>query len=209
MSANFLNTHLRLTEVAMSRGGQPLFSGVSFDLAPSQVLWVHGDNGIGKTTLLRIVAGFTPPEIGTIAYETAGRPCKASDVVAYQGHQAGFKAKLTAFEALSFWAKTHRFEGKVLDIFSTIGLSDKLSVPVANLSAGQQRRLGLGRLLISRKPVWIMDEPAARLDAEGLKLIENMISQHTDQGGSVLIASHSRAKAIGKRARRLILEAAV
>lgn len=193
----------------MSRGGQPLFSGVSFDLAPGQVLWVHGDNGIGKTTLLRIAAGFTPPETGTAVYETGGQSCRAADVVAYQGHQAGFKAKLTAYEALSFWDRVHKFGGEISNVFSSIGLTEKSSVSTGSLSAGQKRRLGLGRLIISQKPIWVMDEPAASLDAEGAKLIDDIISQHAAQGGSVLIASHSAAKALGTNARRLVLETAL
>jgi len=94
------------------------------------------------------------------------------------------------------------------DIFTLIGLGEKLSVPTGSLSAGQKRRLGLGRLIISQKPVWIMDEPAASLDAEGSQLTEMIISDHTARGGSVIIASHSPAKVLGQNARRLTLRAA-
>jgi len=204
----FPATKLTLTDVGMSRGNYHLFSGVSFELTPGQVLWVHGDNGIGKTTLLRIASGFTPPETGTASYSMSGQSCKPENIIAYQGHQTGFKAKLTVQEELSFWAKLHGFNGQLPDIFTLIGLGEKLSVPTGSLSAGQKRRLGLGRLIISQKPVWIMDEPAASLDAEGSQLTEMIISDHTARGGSVIIASHSPAKVLGQNARRLTLRAA-
>ena len=172
---------VRVSDVAVARGGVPVLEGVSFSLAPGQVLILRGPNGIGKTTLLRAVAGLQPVLAGTIN--------GAEDRVAYAGHVDGLKTTLTVRENLSFWAAVYggRDVDHALAFYDLGSLADRLA---QNLSAGQKRRLGLARLLVTGRPVWVLDEPTVSLDTERVRMFADAVRANCAEGGAALIATH-------------------
>lgn len=172
---------LTVTDICIARGGVPVLEGLSFVLGPGKALVVRGPNGIGKTTLLRTIAGLQPP--------ITGRFEGAEDRIAYAGHSDGIKPTLTVAENLSFWARVFGASGidQALDAFALNELSDRQA---GNLSAGQKRRLGLSRLLVTRRPIWVLDEPTVSLDVSAVALFAEAVRGHLRQGGSALIATH-------------------
>lgn len=173
--------NLTVTDLAISRGGLTVLEGVSLTLAPGQALVLRGPNGIGKTTLLRTIAGLQPP--------VAGRVEIPADGVAYAAHADGIKATLTVTENLAFWAAIYGTRGTDAAI-AAMNLSDLRDRAAQNLSAGQKRRLGLARLLVTGRPVWVLDEPTVSLDTASVALFAGVIRAHLAGGGSALIATH-------------------
>ncbi|MGV6812528.1 MAG: heme ABC exporter ATP-binding protein CcmA [Brevirhabdus sp.] len=172
---------LSVDNLSCSRGGLPVVHGVSFGLAPGKALVLRGPNGIGKTTLLRTVAGLQPATQGTIS--------TPPDAIAYAAHADGLKAQLSVTENLAFWASVFG-GGRVdaaLDAFNLVSLRDRMA---ANLSAGQKRRLGLARLLVTGRPVWILDEPTVSLDTDSVALFADAVRAHLATGGAALLATH-------------------
>lgn len=172
---------LTVTDLACARGGVPVVEGVTFTLSGGHALVLRGPNGSGKTTLLRTLAGLQPPLTGTISIP--------AESVAYAGHADGIKATLTVAENLGFWAAIYgtRDIDRALDGFDLHTLRDR---PAQNLSAGQKRRLGLARLAITGRPLWILDEPTVSLDAASVALFGTALQAHLGQGGAALIATH-------------------
>ncbi|MEO8244568.1 MAG: heme ABC exporter ATP-binding protein CcmA [bacterium] len=168
-----------VTDLCVARGGVTVLEGVSFRLAPGQVLVLRGPNGIGKTTLLRSLAGLQPIVGGTVA---------AGDL-AYSGHADGVKAMLTVAENLTFWAAVNGEDGveAALTALNLLALRDRRA---ADLSAGQKRRLGLARLMVSGRAVWLLDEPTVSLDLASVELFGQVLRAHLAEGGSALIATH-------------------
>ena len=194
--------------LALSRGGVELFRDITVSLSREDILWIHGGNGIGKTTLLEGLCGLLRPDLGRIEWAKDGAPCEASDIIAYQPHLSFAKAVMSAGEELSFWAKLRGAEGLADLALDYVGLASKAHVPCDKLSAGQKRRLALAKLIVSQKPIWIMDEPTAAIDKMGRDKIDALIGAHIARGGSAIIASHSLARALGPKVRKLTLEAA-
>jgi heme exporter protein A len=172
---------LRVTDLAVSRGGLTILEGVSFALEAGQALILRGDNGSGKTTLLRTIAGLQDPVAGQVDCE--------SDSIAYAAHLDGIKANLTVAENLGFWADVFQSDNldAALEAFDLKGL---LSRAANTLSAGQKRRLGLARLLLTDRPIWVLDEPTVSLDAFTVKTFGQIVQKHLDAGGAALIATH-------------------
>lgn len=168
-------------DLAVARAGIPVLEGVSFALTPGRALILRGPNGIGKTTLLRSIAGLQP----TIA----GRITAAPDAVAYAAHADGVKPTLTVAENLAFWAQVYGTNA-VAAAIDRMALRDLVARRAANLSAGQKRRLGLARLLVTGRPVWVMDEPTVSLDAASVQLFGDVVRGHLAAGGAALIATH-------------------
>lgn len=172
---------LRGENLDLSRGGIPVLAGINFTLQAGHALILRGPNGIGKTTLLRAIAGLQPFDGGTLT--------GAEDQIAYGAHADGVKATLSVRENLTFWAACFGTTG-VDRAMSAMNLDALGNRRAANLSAGQKRRLGLARLLVSDRPIWILDEPTISLDTASVALFAQVIRDHLGQGGSALIATH-------------------
>jgi heme exporter protein A len=186
---------MRLTgrDLAAARGGRPVFAGLGFDVAGGEVLAVSGPNGSGKSTLLRIVAGLLMPTAGSVALTPApddgiGRMCH------YVGHLDGLKPSLSLVANLDFWRRLIDGDAGgaagIDEALAAVGLSGLGGLPVAVLSAGQKRRAALARLLIIRRPVWLLDEPLTALDAQGQGQLAELIERHCAGGGLVVAATH-------------------
>lgn len=172
---------LTITDLSIARGGLPVVDHLSFTLDPGQALVIRGPNGIGKTTLLRTIAGLQPPLSGSID--------GAEETIAYAGHADGLKPTLSVTENLTFWARVFARPTitPALDAFNLHSLADR---PAGSLSAGQKRRLGLARLLVTGRPIWVLDEPTVSLDTRAVGLFADAVRAHLGQGGSALIATH-------------------
>ena len=172
---------LSVQDLAVARGGLRTVEGVSFDLHAGEALVLRGPNGLGKTTLLRAIAGLQAP--------VAGRITLPDDAVAYAAHADGLKPALTAAENLAFWARV--FGGGGIDrALAAMDLGALAHRPAAALSAGQKRRLGLARLMVTGRPLWVLDEPTVSLDAASVARFARMLADHMAQGGAALIATH-------------------
>ena len=172
---------LRVSELAVARGGVPVLDGVTFMIAPGTALILRGPNGAGKTTLLRCIAGLQPP--------LSGRIDGAEETIAYAGHADGLKAMLRVRENLEFWAQVFGQTdiAPALIAYDLEALQNRLA---GTLSAGQKRRLGLARLMVTGRPVWVLDEPTVSLDVAAVGLFAAAVTAHLAGGGMALIATH-------------------
>ncbi|KQU74291.1 cytochrome C biogenesis protein CcmA [Aminobacter sp. DSM 101952] len=174
------------------RGGEAVFAGIGFALEDGQSLVVTGPNGSGKSTLLRVIAGLLPHLHGRIAIEGGGEdfPTVAS-ACHYLGHQNAMKAALTVDENLAFW---RRFSGdgrlSIADALEQVDLGGLGHLPFGYLSTGQKRRAAIAKLLISHRPVWLLDEPTAGLDKASEARFTELMKAHCAAGGIVAAATH-------------------
>ncbi|HKY18076.1 MAG TPA: heme ABC exporter ATP-binding protein CcmA [Rhizomicrobium sp.] len=184
---------LTAEKLACARGDKKLFDGLNFRVTAGQALAVEGANGAGKTSLLRTIAGFLAPVSGRIKVKIAERESDDAEergkAVGWLGHQDGLKPQLSVREQLGFFAQLygHKADGAVLE---QVGLARQADLPCRYLSAGQRRRLALARLLISQRPLWLLDEPFAALDASGQALVGQLMARHCGQGGIIIAATH-------------------
>lgn len=172
---------LTVTGLGCARGGMPILEDVSFSLHAGQTRVLRGPNGIGKTTLLRTIAGLQPPIAGEIECDP--------ESIAYAGHVDGIKATLSVSENLAFWAGVFG-RSDITDALTAFDLDTLRDRQAGMLSAGQKRRLGLARLLVTGRALWILDEPTVSLDAASTALFVEAIDAHCAAGGAALMATH-------------------
>ncbi|WP_299144861.1 heme ABC exporter ATP-binding protein CcmA [uncultured Tateyamaria sp.] len=172
---------LTVTDLAVGRGGVPVLAGVSFAVAPGAALVLRGPNGAGKTTLLRTVAGLQEPMAGTVH--------GAEDRVAYAAHADGIKGALNVAENLAFWASVFG-QSDIEAALRAFDLEALRNRRAAALSAGQKRRLGLARMRVTGRAIWVLDEPTVSLDAASVALFAEAVRAHLAAGGMALIATH-------------------
>jgi heme exporter protein A len=172
---------VQATSLSVARGGVTVLSGLTFAVGAGQALTLRGPNGSGKTTLLRTLAGLQPPVGGALQ--------TAPDSVAYAAHADGLKSTLTVAENLGFWASVYGGPppGAAIRALDLAALTGRRG---GELSAGQKRRLGLARLLVTGRPLWLLDEPTVSLDAASIALFALVLRQHLAAGGAAIIATH-------------------
>jgi len=174
------------------RGGEAVFSGIGFALDDGQALVVTGPNGSGKSTLLRIIAGLLPKAEGRLLLEGGGEafPSIAS-ACHYLGHQNAMKTALSVAENLRFW---RNFNGGgdvgAEEALETVGLGGIGHLPFGYLSTGQRRRAAIAKLLVSHRPLWLLDEPTAGLDKASEERFARLMMKHCAEGGMIVAATH-------------------
>jgi heme exporter protein A len=187
---------LRAEGLACRRGDQALFSNLSFALAARQLTWLRGHNGRGKTSLLRLLAGMAQPDAGRVTWGDVALPDAPDFAIrrVYIAHANALKDDLTAFESLQFLAALHGRDSAAAAVsgaLSRLGMKRHQSAPVRTLSQGQRRRVALARLALEREPgPWVLDEPFDALDVDGIGVVNYLIEQHLERGGSVVLTSH-------------------
>jgi heme exporter protein A len=184
---------IEASDIACVRGGRRLFSGLSFAVRAGECLSVEGPNGAGKTSLLRLLAGFLAPDAGVVRFKgetdvTEGEERGA--FVGWFGHQDAAKPQLTVAELLRFFSNLYGVGADIAQALSDAGLAKLADLPCQYLSAGQKKRLALARLAICERPLWLLDEPFASLDAAGKRMAAAHIAGHCAKGGIVIAATH-------------------
>ena len=198
-------------DLALARNDRYIFSGLNFSLEAGQILQVEGHNGSGKTTMLRILCGLTLPTEGRVQW--CGEDIRANlpeyyAHLAYVGHAPGIKGELTPLENLNL---TMRMDcprkgadaEQVLERLQLPAYCD--DIPCSNLSAGQRRRVALGRLLMLDARLWVLDEPFTALDRSGRRLVEELLSEHAQAGGMAVMTTHHVVNLEGCTVRQLQL----
>lgn len=196
--------------LGFSRNEEPIFGPLDFRLAPGEALLVLGGNGSGKTTLLRVLSGLLEASTGEV--ELLGKPVDRSHLArgsAYLGHLHGHKAELGALENLAFSQAIQGGGGPGIEaVLAEVGLAGHEDTPARRLSAGQNKRLALARLRLQDAPLWLLDEPYANLDLDGIALVNRLIQGHVAGGGSVLLTTHGAYAAPPVPVRTLMLGSA-
>ncbi|HCI14683.1 MAG: heme ABC transporter ATP-binding protein CcmA [Gallionellales bacterium GWA2_60_142] len=202
---------LEVSNLACSRGDHRLFTGLSFALHPGQIMQVQGENGSGKTSLLRTLCGFLMPDEGDIAWNGSSVSELQEEYYAemlYLGHLNAIKDELSGLENLRISAGLSGIElgeKEAIAALRRMGLKGRELLPTKVLSQGQRRRVALARLLVSDAKLWVLDEPLAALDVAAVALIEELIAEHLARQGMVIFTTHQPLQVAGMEMRTLTL----
>ncbi len=195
MSKQSSHKGLQVTDLSCERGYRELFKHLNFTLLPGEIVHIKGENGTGKTSLLRILAGLAQPVSGTVSFD--GYDCckfryEYNSEVAYIGHKPGIKLELTAVENIRSYCHLSKSKSdvEIIHVLEKVGLYGFEEMFCSQLSAGQKKRVALAQAIIDNASLWILDEPFTSLDVEGVKYFEQMIQQHVAEGGMVLLTTH-------------------
>ena len=208
--ANRPNTMLEAAHLTCQRGERTLFTNLSFTLGAGELLQIAGPNGSGKTSLLKLLCGLSPPAVGEIRWQ--GAPARGEDFrrqLFYLGHQHAVKEELSALENLRIstdLAGEPLTDAEAVDALDRIGLAGREHLPAKVLSQGQKRRVALARLLVSKASLWILDEPLAALDVGAVDLIQSCLAAHLANQGSVVLTTHQALQVPGITPQRIELE---
>ena len=193
---------LVVDHVDLARGSRKIVADLSFTLASGEALLITGPNGVGKTTLLRAIAGLFTPSAGSIALQGGAPDQTVGESCHFIGLNAGMKSPFSVADNLAFWARYlggEGYEKRVALALARFHLEGLASIPFGYLSSGQKRRLGLARLLVAPRALWILDEPSVSLDAASTTLLSGVVSDHVAAGGMALIATHLPLDIMGAR----------
>ncbi len=196
---------LEVRHLSVRRGDDLLLENLSFGLSGGQALMVTGKNGSGKSTLLRAIPGLLPIESGEVMVRIANQSCPyPGEACHYLGHLNAMKREMSVYENLAFWkAFMGDFTGGHTPSLTPqqaadqLGLGEIIHLPYGYLSAGQQRRMAMARLLVAYRPIWLLDEPTAALDAASEKRFSALATDHISKGGIVIAATHQPLSLIG------------
>ena len=202
---------LELRDVTVRYGDTTALDGVSMAVAPGEVVALLGPSGSGESTLLRAIAGLARPVAGEIRWR--GEPRRAGSpewrsACLYEGHASGWKDSLEARENLALQAALDGLDvdAQAIDAqLARVGLERQARLPFVRLSAGQRRRLSLARLGLSRRPLWLLDEPFVALDAAAVDLVAGLIGAHLQRGGLAVLTTHQPVEIAAGTARQLVL----
>jgi heme exporter protein A len=183
---------LVVENLRLERGARAIVANLSFTIASGEALLLTGANGAGKSTLLRALAGLFTPSGGKIHLDSLDAESTVNENCHFVGHHNGLKSSLTASENLAFWS---RYLGghdpsRVPRALERLQLASLESIPAAYMSAGQKRRLGLARLLVATRPIWLLDEPTVSLDQASAALLGDLVNEHVASGGIAIAATH-------------------
>ena len=193
---------LTASNLACSRGGREVFTGLNFSLSGGEALLVTGRNGAGKSSLLRMIAGLICISAGSLDFSGGDDGATRAEQSHYLGHQDALKTSLSVGENLQFWAD-YLGGGEIEPALAAVDLVPLADLPAAYLSAGQRRRLSIARLVAVKRPLWLLDEPTSALDAPSQKRLAELMHAHLAGGGMIVAAAHGP---IGlERARELML----
>ena len=184
---------LSVNNLSCQRGYNLLFENLSFELNSGEVLRISGQNGSGKTSLLKIIGGLNTPEMGSIEFDQNQSNSEKYQIEAlYLGHYAALSSELSCIENLEYLTNlnTEILSPNFHDALKEVGLENYEHEPAGSLSAGQKRRVALSLLFISQSKVWLLDEPFTALDSDGIKIIENQIEKHCANGGLCILTTH-------------------
>lgn len=182
---------LDVQSLSLARGGRSLFEGLSFTLSAGEAAVLSGPNGAGKTSVLRAVAGLLRPAAGMVAFPGREADEARERSLHFIGHHDGLRTAETAGAELSFWTRwLGGSDAHLAGAVQAFGLAPLLRLEVRRLSAGQRRRLSLARLLAAPRPLWLLDEPLAPLDAASRARFGEVAAAHLATGGSILAAAH-------------------
>ena len=179
---------LRAKDLTCRRAGRLLFKGLNYDFIGGQIVALRGDNGSGKTSLLRLMAGLLAPFSGQVSGAHTHQ-------LHYIAHQNGLKTRMTVLENLTFWGRWLAPQNKIgmapEPALNMAGLHTHMDLMAGDLSAGQKRRLSLARLLVAPRPVWLLDEPDTALDEKGQSWLRDMMGAQKAANGLVIVATHA------------------
>jgi heme exporter protein A len=186
------------SDLACVRGGRQVFTDLSFSVSAGEALVVLGPNGVGKSSLLRLIAGLVARAGGTLVLEGGDGELTIAEQAHYLGHQDALKPSLTVNENLTFWSRylgggeatQTALIAALTAALVGVGLDGIAQLPAAYLSAGQRRRLSIARLLAVKRPIWLLDEPTTALDAAAQAALAGFMEQHLAAGGLIVAAAH-------------------